>query len=281
MPTGPILRCRESVIGVTPAILEVMPPAAAHLLPSCPPEFRTAVVGEDYHRKAHKAASRALFDASVKERDEDGEVVRVASTTLALVPEPDNEWNDQAIAVVYPGADGVVSMDHRIGYVPDRRCATAQPRIVALARLLGGPVLTRGWATFYKEDGWTKSSAEFRIDLVGWEELTAHVLALGRRLEPDVEQPLVGHFTPLTSLARRLYEDGSVADRYGLVPVVFKLRGEDLVAAFDGDVLSNITAGGRDFADLLRERVEKRGPVRGWVRLHEGGVETMTESRPG
>ncbi|MCB2175744.1 MAG: hypothetical protein KQH57_08045 [Actinomycetales bacterium] len=257
-----------------------MLPTEARLLPSCLPEFRTAVVGEDYHRKAHRAASRALFDVSVKERDDDGEVIRVASTTVALVPEPDNDWNDEAVAVVFVGEDGVVSLENRIGYVPDRRCATAQPRIVALTRLFDGPVLTRAWATFCKEDGWLKSSAEFRIDLVRWEQLTEHLLAVSRRLEPDVEQPLVGHFTPLTGLARRLYDEDTIPDEYGLVPVLFELHGADLVAVYGGEVLTNISAGGRDFADLLRTRVEQNGAVRGWVRLHEGGVETMTESRP-
>lgn len=256
-----------------------MLPADTRLLPRCLPKYRTAVLGTDYFDEAYEAASQAVFGASVAKRDEDGEIRRVAKVDIALVPRPDNDYNDEAVGVVYVGRDGKVSLDNQIGYIPDQRCSTVQPRLVALARLLGEPVRTIGWATFEKDERWHRSTANFRIELVRWQELQAHVLKVARRLEPDAEQPLVGHWTPLTKLAERLYDEDTVPDEYGLVPVVYDLQDGDLVALFEGELLSNITAGGRDFSDPLLARVTANGPVRGWVRLHEGGVETMTEGQ--
>lgn len=258
-----------------------MLPSDQRVIPGCPAEFRSAVLGgEDYFTDAHRRASEAFFAASWEAVDEDGDLTRVAEGLLALVPQPDNDYNSQAVGVVYIPPHAQVSAANQIGFIPDRLCATTQPRLVTLTRVLGGAPLARATATYWPDERWHPDEGEFRIELGPWWQLHDYAIEQARRVEPDVEQPYVGHYTPLTDLAQQLYSDGGAEDAYGLVPVRYELAGDDLVATFGGEVLSDITSGGRDFSDSLRARVERDGPVRGWVRLHRGAVETLTESRP-
>jgi len=249
-------------------------------LPACDVEYSSRVVGTEYCEDAYRRASEALFHQSVEALDDD-EPIRVAEIDLAVVPDLDNDYNQRALAVVLPAVDGSVSVDDRIGFLPDRRCATLQPRIVTLMRVTNSFVGVRGTATYvYQDDQWERSYADFRVCIPTWDVVHEHVLDIAREVEPDVEQPWIGHDAPLTELAKQLYAEGRGRDERNLVPVRYELLDDQLVATLDGAVVTNLSANRRDFFDLLRERVDEEGPLRGWVRLHKGGVEVRFEDRP-
>ena len=65
-----------------------------------------------------------------------------------------------------------------------------------------------------------------------------------------------------------------------LLAVTYEVRAGALVATVGNEVLTDMSSGGGDFFDLLRVRVEARGPRQGWVRLHKGSVGVRLEDRP-
>jgi len=250
------------------------------LLPDCETRYASGVLGTDYFSKRYRAESRRLFKVSV-EGTKDGDRVRTAEVVLAVVPVLDNDYNEQALAVVVPDADGVVRLENQVGWIPNGRCSTLQPRVVSLMRATNGYVGARGTASYWRgEQGWDKSNANLRIRIAQWEGVHKAALGILRVIEPDVEQPWTGHYAPLTDLARRLYEQGHGRSEADLLRVRYEIRDDDLVATANGEVVTNMTQGGRDFFDPLRARVEAQGAVRGWVRLYKGAVEVRSEDRP-
>ncbi|RIV40360.1 hypothetical protein [Micromonospora radicis] len=251
------------------------------LLPGCEPEFASGVVGRDYFRSAHRTASLRLFEASVEQRSEEGDRVRAAEVVPAIVPVLDNDYNEQALAVILPDADGAVRLENQVGWLPDRRCATLQPRVVSLMRATNAYVGAAGTASYWWSGrSWDKSDARLRLRIAQWEDVHRAAIEITRRAEPDVEQPWVGHYAPLTDLARRWYAQGRGRSEADLLHVRYEIIDDALVATVDGEIVTDMTRSGRDFFDPLRARVEQQGPVWGWVRLHRGAVEVRAEELP-
>ncbi|MEW2146869.1 hypothetical protein AB0869_29075 [Micromonospora vinacea] len=251
------------------------------LLPTCEPEYASGVVGRDYFRSAYRTASQRLFEASVEQRSDEGDQVRVAEFAPAIVPVLDNDYNEQALAVVLPDEDGSVRLKNQVGWLPDRRCATLQPRVVSLMRATNAYVGAAGTASYRRSDRrWDKSDAALRLRIAQWEDVHTAAIEIVRRAEPDVEQPWVGHYASLTDLARRLYSQGRGRSEADLLHVRYEIRDDALVATVNDEIVTDMTRNGRDFFDPLRARVEEQGAVWGWVRLHQGAVEVRTEDRP-
>lgn len=253
------------------------------VLPECPARFASNILGGSYlPANPEKAVSRRLFAASAETPGDDGDDVRrVTETVFALVPDLENTYNPQAVAVVVPAEDGTVSVGNQIGWIPDGRCATVQPRLVSLMRATGAYAGVRATASYWygwDDDGtersWGIDDAHFKIRLGSWQLLHHAILDVMREAEPDVEQPWVGHRAPRSALSTKLYDEGAGAE---LLAVRYELVGESLVATADGEIVTNITDGGRDFFDTLHDRVRAGGPVRGWVRAQRGGVAVLHE----
>ncbi|MEU1969380.1 hypothetical protein ABZ541_28980 [Micromonospora sediminicola] len=251
------------------------------LLPGCRPEYASGVVGRDYFRSANRTASLRLFEASVEQRSEEGDRVRLAEVALAIVPVLDNDYNEQALAVVLPEEDGSVRLEHQIGWLPDRRCGSLQPRVASLMRATNAYVGAVGTVSYWWSGRrWDKSNAGLRLRIAQWEDVHRAAIKIVRRAEPDVEQPWVGHYAPLTDLARMLYSEGRGRSERDLLHVRYEIIDGALVATVNDEIVTDMTRSGRDFFELLRARVEEQGPVWGWVRLHQGAVEVRTEDRP-
>ncbi|MBE1490997.1 hypothetical protein [Plantactinospora soyae] len=251
------------------------------LLPVCEPEYASGVVGQNYFRSANRTASLRLFEASVEQRSEEGDRVRVAEVAPAIVPVLDNDYNKQALAVVLPEEDGSVRLENQVGWLPDRRCATLQPRVASLMRATNAYVGAAGTASYWWSGRrWDKSNAGLRLRIAQWEDVHRAAIEIVHRAEPDVEQPWVGHYAPLTDLARRLYSEGRGRSEADLLHVRYEILDDALVATANEEIVTDMTRSGRDFFDLLRARVEEQGAVWGWVRLYQGAVEVRTEERP-
>ncbi len=253
----------------------------AFTLPAGSDDLSTSVLGTEYFPKGAPRVSRALFERAVEALDDDGEACRVARAEWAIVPVVSVPGYPRALAVVWPGEDGGVDLADQVGWVPERRVETLQPRIVSLARATGAPVRARGTATYWREGkGWARADGEFAVQIAPWDEVHAAAVEALRGLEGDVEQPWVEHYAPHTDLSKRLYAEGRGRSDEDMVPVRFEVMADRLVATIDGEVLTDCTKNGRDFFDLLRRRVETQGALRGWVRIHEGAVGVRHEDRP-
>lgn len=252
------------------------------LLPEAEKQYASGVVGTDYFPKMAHRASRQYFDQAEATSSADDE--REAQPLLAIVPVLDNDYSSLALAVVAPDEQGHVSLERQIGWIPQSRCATLQPPIRSLMRVTGGCVGAKGSVKYWREDErWKardKRDGLFRVRIAQWHEVRNHALATARETEQDVEQPWIEHMAPRTDVARRLYAEGFGRSEADLLPVRYEWLDDELVATVDGEVLTSCTAGGRDFFDLLEARVRSEGPLRGWVRLHEGSVGVRCEARP-
>ena len=236
------------------------------LLPTAKRKYASGVLGTSYFPEAHEAASKRLFECSAKKVNKYGGKSRVTKAVFAIVPVLDNDYNHNALAVVVPEEDGAVRMESQVGWVPNRRCATLQPRIRSLMRATGGYVGAVARVTYFKDreaGGWDKSDGDFRIRIAQWELVQEHALAVARQVQPGVEQPWIEHLSGLTDLARSLYVEGRGRDEADLLAVTYEVRAGALVATVGNEVLTDMSSGGGDFFDLLRVRVEARGPRQG------------------
>lgn len=250
------------------------------VLPKAKKKYSSSVVGADYFPRMQKVASQQFFDQAKKRSKR----TRVAKVLLAIVPVLNNDYSSLALAVVAPDEQGQVALERQIGWIAQTRCATLQPRVRSLMRASGGYVGAQASVEYWREESRWKPSeirdGSFHLRIAQWQVVHDEVLVVMREAEPDIEQPWIEHRAPLTDVARRLYAEGVGRSEAELLPVRYELHDEELVATVDGEVLTSCTAGGRDFFDLLGARVKEEGPLRGWVRLHEGAVGVRLERRP-
>lgn len=257
------------------------------VLPACPVRYASKALGGNYLPDgAQKDAARRLFPSAIDVLDDEGDWPgRHAETVFALVPDVENTYNAQAVAVVVPAEDGTASLTGQVGWLPDSRCATSQPRLMSLMRATGGYAGVPGFASYshthadddWDNPTWADDEADFRVRLCSWPQLHYTVQEIMRETEPDVEQPWVANRAPRSRLSTRMYDAGGTSD---LLAVQFELHAESLVATLDGDLLTDITGGGRDFFDTLHDRVAAHGPIRGWARIQKGSVEVWHEGDP-
>jgi hypothetical protein len=256
-------------------------------LPACPPRYASKALGGDYLPSGpQKDAARRLFPTAIDVFDNEGDWSgRQAETVFALVPDVDNTHNAQAVAVVVPAEDGAVSLANQVGWLPNGRCATVQPRLMSLMRATGGFAGVPGFASYsstHADDDWdnrqwVEDDADFRVRLCSWEQLHYIVQAILRETEPDVEQPWVVNRAPRSTLSKRMYDAEGASE---LLAVRFEIHDGSLVATLDGDLLTDITGGPGDFFDTLHDRVATYGPTRGWARVQKGSVEIWHEGEP-
>ena len=269
--------------GIIPAMIDKV----GVVVPACESRYSSNVLGGDYlPAERLEAMSKALFAARFDPATEpdDGGLGHLP-VVLALVPDVENTYNRQAIAVVMPDEDGTVRMENQIGWVPNGRCATVQPRLMSLMRVTGKYAGVQADARYHRQwddDSWETSSwndtdVHYKIRLARWEVLHHEILKLCREGEPDVVQPWVGNWAPHTPLSRKLYADGAGRSESGLLPVYYEILAPDLVATLDGEVVTNLSDVRRDFFDPLGDRVQAEGSARGWVRLHAKSVEVRHE----
>lgn len=256
-------------------------------LPSGPVRYASKALGGNYLPKGpQENAGRRLFPKAVDVRDEEGDLQdRRAEAMFALVPDVENTYNKQAVAVVLPAEDGTVSVDDKIGWLPDGRCATVQPRLVSLIRATGGFPVVLGFASYDFDYGTPGADMPswmdpftFRVQLCSWEQLHYAAQKVMRETEPDIEQPWVTNRGPRSDLSTRLYASEVVVDEP--LVVTYEIRRGSLIAAYEGEVLTDISSGGRDFFDTLHQRVIDNGPIRGWARPSKGGVDVWHEGAP-
>jgi hypothetical protein len=256
-------------------------------LPASLPRFASNVLGGDYLSAApQKDAARRLFEASAEFDNDDEGSGRRTETVFALVPDLQNSYNPQAVAVVMPADDGSVSLTNQLGWIPNSRCATVQPRLISLMRATGEYAGVPGSATYWQErvdeDDWDNriwmvDKAYFKIQLCSWQQLHYTVQDVMRDAEPDVEQPWVVNRAPRSKLSTRMYETNGESD---LLAVEFEISDGSLISTYDRELLSDITAGGRDFFDTLHERVATQGSIRGWAQVQKGCVAIWHEGEP-
>jgi hypothetical protein len=256
-------------------------------LPACPPRYSSKALGGDHLPDGpQKNAALRLFPAATDWLDDDGDLQgRRSEAVFALVPDVANSYNAQAVAVVMADEDGTVSLSNQLGWLPNNRCATVQPRLMTLMRTTGGYAGVPGFAEYsldytagdFDHPVWARDRADFRVRLCSWQQLHHVAQEVARKAEPDVEQPWVVNRAPRSPLSTTMYDThGST----GLLSVRYEIHDDSLIATLDGDLLTDITGGGRDFFDTLRQRVAEHGPVRGWARVTKGGVEIWHEGEP-
>lgn len=246
--------------------------------------YDTDVVGTDYFPRMWAELNELSNTTGKVETFPWGGAESRMKAEFALVPMLENDYNGQAIAVVLLRSDGTVAAENQVGWIPNRLCHLLQPSIRSMARAVGGHVGAKGTLTRWTDEDdqgdANTGGGLLTLRIAHWMKVRDQALLLARKAEPNVEQPWLEHRAPRSKLSTRLYDQGRGRSEADLVPVTYELRDDHLVATVHGELLTDLTKGGRSFFDLLRKRVEREGPVEGWVRLHSGSVGVRIEARP-
>lgn len=234
--------------------------------------------------------------------------VILVERTFGLLPDPDNDYNPLAVAVVPPGpGTGDLDLLRQVAWVKDEHLRSLRPSIVGLMEATDEPVGCRVVMEVHRyvadvdydrdepidsgfeDDRRVLTEAEsrmyeytfggFRAKIDSWDVVTDAVLRFAHDRVSDRLLPLIGRRSPWSQDSKPLRHQMRAAGR---TPVVLRADGGVLNALWGGSCVSRLHphAGGY-FSRTHQRVVELGGEAAAQAVAHAGSVEVFIEdSRP-
>lgn len=227
--------------------------------------------------------------------------------TLGLLPDPENTYNDHAVAVVVPDTDGDLRRSRQIAWVKNDHVRSLQPSVVALMDATGGFVGCHGIVevsrytagkdyyldeddTVEDDDDWgvlTGSECRqserffdgFRASIHSWDVVRDAVLEVIAEQVSDRIVPRIGHRSPLTPDAKAVRDD---LRAHGRMQVLLRAKDGCLDAYLNDLHLSRLHPEPRAFFAATHARIlALGGTATAQAEAHAGSLEVWVEdSRP-